>query len=142
VFVLDADVVTQVYRKNPVVLRRIDQHLNDVGLGVVMVEEMMRGALAAVNTARTLKTDERVAYNLLCDVFEAMREFQVLRYEFQVLRYTDEAHRIYKSFTRSQLDRGKNDCRLAAIALAHGSTVVTRNTRHFEGLVAIENWME
>jgi tRNA(fMet)-specific endonuclease VapC len=50
---------------------------------------------------------------------------------------------------RAQLERqgtpiGEADLRIAAIALAHGFTVVTGNVRHFQRVpgLSVENWFE
>ena len=97
-YLLDADIVNQVFRENPVVLRRIEEHPDDVWISVVTIEEVMQGALAAINAARTTKRDVRVGYHLLYSVFEVMKDFRVLC-------YTDEAHRTYTRFTSTQLLR-------------------------------------
>jgi predicted nucleic acid-binding protein len=50
---------------------------------------------------------------------------------------------------RAQLERqgtplGEADLRIAAVALAHGFTVITGNVRHFQRVpgLSVENWFE
>lgn len=65
-----------------------------------------------------------------------------------VLPFDTEAARHYGSI-RAGLERrgtpiGDADIRIAAIALAHGFTVVTGNVRHFQRVpgLSVENWLE
>jgi tRNA(fMet)-specific endonuclease VapC len=59
-----------------------------------------------------------------------------------ILPYTQAAIVRYESLLRMKLNVGKNDLRIAAIALEHGAAVVTRNVRDFGRVpqLAVEDW--
>ena len=65
------------------------------------------------------------------DAYEELRMFYSQLYRFTVLPYTRDADDIFLSIASSVRRNGVNDCRIAAIAMAHGYTLVTANTRHY-----------
>lgn len=48
-----------------------------------------------------------------------------------ILRYDDDAAQIFHDFPAALKRAGSQDCRIAAVALANGFTVVNSNTTHF-----------
>jgi tRNA(fMet)-specific endonuclease VapC len=61
---------------------------------------------------------------------------------FRILSFTEQAIVRYEILRKAQRHVGKNDLRIAAIALEYGATVVTRNLRDFQCVpgLAVENW--
>jgi len=60
----------------------------------------------------------------------------------RILRYTEAAIARFQGLLKAKLQVRANDLRIAAIALEHSATVVTRNVRDFvvvPGLIA-EDW--
>lgn len=58
-----------------------------------------------------------------------------------ILRYDDDAAQIFRGFSASIKRTRSRDCRIVAVALANGFTVVTSNTGHFTKIgVATEDW--
>lgn len=58
------------------------------------------------------------------------------------LAYTEEAAAHFVQLRQAKLRIGTQDLRIAAIALVHGATVVTRNWRDFRHVpgLALEDW--
>jgi predicted nucleic acid-binding protein len=58
-----------------------------------------------------------------------------------ILPYSDEADAIFRTFSAATIRRGPQDARIAAQAIAHGMTVVTRNLGDFTAIGApCEDW--
>jgi tRNA(fMet)-specific endonuclease VapC len=64
------------------------------------------------------------AYRLWTETTEALAEFAILTFD-------EPAIRRYETLVRRRLNVGRIDLRIAAIALEHAATVVTRNQRDF-----------
>lgn len=62
--------------------------------------------------------------------------------QFQILPFEPNAQAIYKAVSAETKRLGRNDCKIAAIAIANGLTVVTRNVKHFAQIpnIAFEDW--
>lgn len=75
-----------------------------------------------------------VAYDLLLDIVRDLNRVSILRYD-------DDANQIFRAWPASLKRAGSQDCRIAAVALANGFTVVTSNTKHFAKIgVSYEDW--
>ena len=62
---------------------------------------------------------------------------------FQVWPYDSAAAAVFDKMSAETKRIGRNDCKIAASAVAHGLIVVTRNVQHFEKIeppVKIEDW--
>ncbi|MCI0698830.1 hypothetical protein L0337_43365 [candidate division KSB1 bacterium] len=60
----------------------------------------------------------------------------------RILDYDEEANGRYEAFRQTKIRIGSQDLRIAAIALATGSILVTRNRSDFEKVpdLMIEDW--
>ncbi len=63
-------------------------------------------------------------------------------HRFPIAPYTDAAHTLFGSFPPAVRRVGRPDCQIAAIAIANGYVVVTRNTRYFAQIPGViqEDW--
>lgn len=106
----------------------------DVAVTIISFEEQARGWLAYLARARSL-THQVEAYTRLRRLLE--------NYHWIPLLDFDSAASIeFQRLKQSRLRVGTMDLRIAAIALALGATLVTRNQTDFEqvpGLIA-EDW--
>lgn len=61
---------------------------------------------------------------------------------FRILPYTEEAESLFRSWSPAQRRPGTRDCRIAAIAITNGFTVVSCNTKHYETIpgIKLEDW--
>ena len=135
-YLLDTDTYSNLLRRNPAIVKRVSQTPpGSVYLCAITPEEMLRGRLDAINQARTRQDDRiSIAYDFLMDLVRDLNRFSVLRYD-------NDADQIFRSFPASVKRAGSQDCRIAAVALANGFTVITSNTRHFAQIgAAAEDW--
>jgi tRNA(fMet)-specific endonuclease VapC len=101
---------------------------------IVSYEEQSRGWLAFVAKARTV-VQQVDAYGRL---HRHLRAYQ----RINVLDFNDRAADEFQRLTRGRLRTGTLDLKIAAIALAHDATLLSRNLRDFhkiEGL-KVEDW--
>lgn len=96
---------------------------------------MLRGAQAEIDRAQTRRLDLVPRYEFLLRLYHDL-------HRFAIQSYSPEADRVYSAMAPAIKRHGSNDCRIAAIAIAHGCIVVTANTRHFEKIpgLTIEDW--
>lgn len=138
-YLLDTDIVSHLLdsrRRNDVLSDRVRSvPLDELAISIITVEEIMRGRLDVVRQAQTARRNVVDAYERLLLLFTKL-------HRFPVLPYSSDADRTFDSLPAAIKRRGVNDCRIAAIALVTGSTVVTANTRHFERVpgLKVEDW--
>ena len=134
-YILDTDHLSFLQRSNDDVLRRLMSHpATDIAITIVTVEEQLRGWLAVI---RQHHASERqvVAYRGLHDAVTMLNRFTILDFD----------HHAYSRYTQLRQERlriGSQDLRIAAIALAIGATLITRNQRDFSQVPQLthEDW--
>jgi tRNA(fMet)-specific endonuclease VapC len=136
-YVLDTDILTLFRRGHPEVTRRVQAAIpTDIVTTVINAEEQLTGWYTAARRATKPAAIEH-AYSRLTDVigfFTGMR----------MLPFNQAAIGRYLQLRALKLNVGKNDLRVAAIALEAGAIVVTRNVRDFgrvSGLI-VEDWSQ
>ena len=134
-FVFDTDHLTLFHHGNVFVGQRFAVHaVAAVGITVVTVEESLRGRLAAL--AQRLDGPRRIArYALLEATLRLLRQFPIASFD-------GPAEQHFQQLLGMQLRIGSQDLTIAAIALAHGLVVVSRNRRDFGRIpgLRIEDW--
>ena len=136
-YILDTDTLSLLERGNQRVSQKLRlQEASTIFISVVSVAEQIDGRFKFVKSAKTLEQSAD-AYRLLIETVETLRDLQILP-------LTVSAMKRYERLWAMKLNVGKNDLRIAAIALENDVTVVTRNTRDFERVpgLRIENWAE
>ena len=101
---------------------------------VVVYEEQMRGWMAEIARMQT-GTRLVVPYESLANTLAIYCAMTVLPFNAQAAAHYDE-------LKRQSIRIGSQDLRIAAIALAHDATVLTRNTRDFSKVPGLkfEDW--
>jgi tRNA(fMet)-specific endonuclease VapC len=139
VIVLDTDVLSIVQRARGDVYERLATRLDAAGAGgvhvtVVSFEEQMRGWLAHVARARSL-AQQIAAYERLQEFLDDFR----LR---PVLPFDDRAAAEYQRLRKAKIRIGTMDLRIAAIVLARGATLISRNLADFRRVpgLEVEDW--
>ena len=94
-----------------------------VGVSSINVEEVIGGWLAYLQRARTTYQEVNGSQNLN-DAILALSQFSLYS-------VTDASITRYEAFRRMKRNVGRNDLRLAALALELGAIVVTDNVRDF-----------
>ena len=134
-FLLDTDTISLHERGHPPLRARFEAVPPDsISVSVVTVEEALRGRLAIL-ARRTAGEERERAYTKL---IETVRFFASI----QVVLFDARCEQQFQTLRSGRVRGGTQDLRIAATALAHGFTVVTRNRRDFEhvpGLV-VEDW--
>jgi len=135
IYVLDTDHASLYQRGDAQVGERL-RHLipNEVAITIVSYEEQIAGRLAVARRAQTV--DERViAYRWL----QLTLDFYC---RMPVLPFNNSAGSILDQLQAIKLRIGTKDLLIGAIALAHSTTLLTRNFRDFQQIpgLAIEDW--
>jgi tRNA(fMet)-specific endonuclease VapC len=134
-YVLDTDILTLFERGHAAVAARVAEHSpSEIAISAVTVEEQPSGWYAQLRQA---KSQERLvwAYRRLAANIRFVRHIQILDYD-------DAAVERYEELKRARLKIRKMDLQIAATALRHGATAVTRNTRDFAKIpgLTVEDW--
>ena len=135
-YILDTDTLSLHQQGHSLVIQRVKNHAaTDVLITAITCQEQIEGWLARLHQART---PDKIA--AAYDLFTHTIVPSVI--QFPVLSFTEPAIQRFEQLLTLKLNVGRMDLRIAAIALEHAATVVTRNQRDFArvpGLV-IEDW--
>jgi tRNA(fMet)-specific endonuclease VapC len=134
-FLLDTDHVSLDQRGHPLVRARVQAAGPTlVAVSVITFEEQMRGWLAAIRATKTseARTTAYQRLRMAVDYFAS----------FTILDYTVQSDARVSELRRQGIRIGTQDLRIAAVALAHGATLVTRNRADFQQVpdLVIEDW--
>ena len=134
-YVLDTDILTLYRRGHESVMRHALTHPpEDLAITVITVEEQLSGWYTLLRRVKT-STD-------LTRVYDRLVETVMFLSSTYILSFTEPAVAQYEQLRSMRLRIGTMDLRIAAIVLAYGATLVTRNVQDFQrvpGLV-IEDW--
>ena len=138
-YVLDTDTYSQFLRGHTQIKRRIlEKPPGSIHLSVITPEEILRGRLDGINSARKQKsTAVSAAYDYFLGYLAELE-----KREYEILPYDAAAEAAFRAWPPVWKQAGSQDCRIAAVAYVHQFTVVTCNTRHFSKITAvkIEDW--
>ena len=123
-FLLDTDHLTLLERGHARVLKNVVSHATDpIAICVITVIEQLEGWQGALHQAKQDSKRELI-YRQIAHTVESLSSWPVLT-------YTVPAMARRRALLRMRLNVGSNDLKIAAIALEHQATVVTRNIRDF-----------
>lgn len=130
-FLLDTNIFRELVGGNRVALDFWVATTLPIYLSSVAVEEMLGGYMANLNRARSGKFPISVpqAHDDLISTIEVLKRFSILT-------YSNDAETVFRGLGATAKRVGTQDCRIAAQALAHNLTVVTRNLQDFERIGA------
>ena len=134
-FMLDTDHVSLYQYGHIGVRRKCDGLSNtELAVGVITYEEQLRGRLVVI---RQSKNAEKLAEGYL-----RLREMQEFFCGFRLVDFDGTAIDIFAKLRKIHRRADAMDLRIAATALAHNATLVTRNTRDFIDIenLRLENW--
>lgn len=133
--VLDTDILTLYQFGHPQVVERVTgQNIDELAVTVISVEEQLTGWYAKLRKAK--KPDELIrAYQNLAHGVEMLSGFRVFT-------FTQSSWYRYEQLKAQKINIGKNDLKIAAIALDYDSVLVTRNKSDFSRVpnLQIEDW--
>jgi tRNA(fMet)-specific endonuclease VapC len=137
-YILDTDHVSLWIRQNVSVRDRFEQSPSEVATTIVTAQEMFNGWVTLINVPD--QSDNLV--KLYTRFWNSVRFLRVV----EVLNFDHEANRVYQRLLQDhpplRKSRMQKDVRIAAIALAVGGVVVTRNQRDFAQVpgLRLEDW--
>ena len=133
-FVLDTDIVSLLQHGHLTVTDHLASYSPDeVATTVITIEEQLSGWYTLLRRAKTPRE--------LVPVYERLRAAVRFLSKLPLLTFTESAADVYQRLRTQNPRAGRMDLRIAAIALAHQATLVTRNLADFqdiEGLLAID----
>lgn len=134
-YILDTDHISLFQRRHPqVVARVLATAPADLTVTTITLGEQVQGRLAVIRQARS-QPDAARGYLRL-------RETVAFYQTIQLVDYTTAAVAHFEELRRQGIRIGTQDLRIAAIALAEGSLLVSRNTRDFAQVpgLTLEDW--
>ena len=139
-YILDTDMITLLSRRESAEAIRIDRRIVALGDGdfavtsVITYEEQMRGWMALL-AGKKSGIPEVDVYDRLLKHIEFYRHITVIAYD-------STAAGICAELQKQRMRIGRMDMKIAAIALAVGAVIVTRNARDFSKVpnLRIEDW--
>lgn len=134
-YVLDTDHVSLAQRGHPQVTARIAATPPEqLTVSIVTVQEQLRGRLAQVQHAPNTAA--------LILAYQRLHETLTFYLTVPIADFDERAAAILDDLRQHRIRISTLDLRIAAIALAVGATLVTRNRRDFEQVpgLALEDW--
>jgi tRNA(fMet)-specific endonuclease VapC len=137
--ILDTDHFSELLRGSDSglrLLRRLTEAGDDVSITVISLEEQSRGWLARIKKATS--ADETVqGYQKLLRLFQIAAQWTILSWDQHAAREFDVLRARHKRV-------GTMDLRIASIAIATDSRLLSRNLKDFEriGGLVVQDWLE
>lgn len=137
--ILDTNHLSELDRDSPIgaqLGQRLGAFLDDTYVTIISAEELLRGWLALVKSARD-RHSQIQAYGRLS---RCLRELN----DWTVLEWDEDSAGIFDDLRAAGIRIGTLDLRIASITLAYDATLLTRNLADFRqvpGLKA-ENWLD
>jgi tRNA(fMet)-specific endonuclease VapC len=133
--ILDTDHLSLLQRRYPQVQQRYGMtDLNQLRLTIITVEEQIRGRFGQIK--RATKPNESVfAYEALFNTLEYFKQMTILPFD-------QAAYDLYMNLCQQKVRIGRQDLKIAAIALTQNAIVITRNHRDFSQVpgLQLEDW--
>ena len=136
-FLVDTDYVSLQERGHQPLLARLREHPPEtLGVSVVTMQEALQGRLALLNRQQTPE-QILLAYNKLLQTVQFFNRVHVVAFDAPCQRTMEELR-------TEGIRIGTLDLRIAATALVHKLTLVTRNHKDFARVpgLQLENWAE
>ena len=135
-FILDTDHISLYQRENIVLRERIEAiPQGQIAVTIISFGEQVQGWLAQIHHAREDRAKVVRGYQWLQETLDYFAEMQILPFD-------EAAAEEFRRLRWQRVRIGTQDLRIAAIALANGCIVITRNHRDFERVpgLAAEDW--
>ena len=136
--ILDTDTLTIIQRAAGFeferLVARLDESDDEIVVSIISFEEQMRGWLAFIARARSLD-QQIIAYNKLHEIQDDFSTRPIVDFD-------QAAANMFENLRKAKIHIGTMDLKIAAIALAHGALLLSRNLTDFRkvpGLQA-EDW--
>jgi tRNA(fMet)-specific endonuclease VapC len=134
-YILDTDILTLLQDGDRIVHQRVGSHpKNDVAITVISVEEQLTGWYTKLRRAKTSP--------MLAQAYERLTRNVRYLAGATILTFAEPAISRFEQLKARKLNVARKDLSIAAIALEHGATLVTRNLRDFQRVpnLVVEDW--
>jgi tRNA(fMet)-specific endonuclease VapC len=134
-YILDTDHVTLLQHAHPSVRQHAAASApNTVAVTIITAEEQLRGWLDAV---RRHSTTPRQLW-----AYKGLHDMLLFLNEVEILPFDQAAYDRFAALRQQKIRIGSQDLRIAAITLAVGGILVTRNQRDFAQVpgLTLEDW--
>ena len=134
-YILDTDHMSLYQRRHPrVVAQILATAPAELAATIITVDEQMQGRLTVIRQARSQSEAARG--------YVRLRETLEFYQSIQLVDYTADAVAYFEALRRQGIRIGTQDLRIAAIVLAQGAILVSRNSRDFAQVpgLALEDW--
>jgi tRNA(fMet)-specific endonuclease VapC len=134
-YVLDTDHASLFQREHPQVIVKVgEKPPEQIAVTIITVEEQLRGWLAQIKRA----SSSHARVKAFAGLRKAIHYFNTI----QILNYDIAADTQFTSLRQQKARVGTQDLRIAAIVLATGNILVTRNRQDFEKIpgLTFEDW--
>jgi tRNA(fMet)-specific endonuclease VapC len=126
-FVPDTDIVSLLQHGHPTVAMYVSNcSPDDVATTIITVEEQLSAWYTLLRRAKTASE--------LVPVYRRMTETVKFLSRLPVLTFTEAAADLYETLRKQKPRTGRMDLRIAAIAMAHHATLVTRNLGDYQDI--------
>ena len=117
-------------------MARVSEHEPDVFCCIVAAEESLKGWLALIHSRKN-GGEQVEAYTQLLGCIVALNKFTILPFD-------REAAAHFHLLEKQLPGIGRMDLKIAAIALSHDATLLSRNLRDFDQIpgLLVENWLD
>ena len=138
VYLLDSDVLSFIFQykgQQPHLERRIlSTPVENLFISIISVDEALKGVRMLIDNPRSNDGGKSGCLFLR----KIMRDYSA----FEICPYSPHAAAIFRDMPAAAKRRGTNDCKIAAIALSNGFTVITRNVEDYRAIpsVQFEDW--
>lgn len=135
-FVLDTDTFSLFLKGHPRICDNLlGRPLDETTTTIVTVEEELSGWYTLLRRTKNDRQALARTYQRMTDTVEALSRFRLLS-------FTEEAMARFESLRKQHPRIGRNDLRIAAIAMENQLTLVSRNRVDFEQLegLSIVDW--
>ncbi len=136
-YILDTDIITLAQRGHSVVGAHLGTRpANTVAITVISVEEQLSGWYTRLRRAKKRKE--------LAETYSRFTNAIRFLSRVQLVTFSESAIIRFEALCKSHRGIGKNDLRIAAIALEHNAIVATRNVIDFQCIpgLQVEDWSQ
>lgn len=134
----DTDIFTEILSGNATLVQRTTSiPSNEQSVPIIVIEEILRGRLAAIRRAESGKG--KLSIERSYELFQlTVEKFQGLK----LFPYSSQAESVFQQWRQEKVRVATHDLRIAAICVAHSATLISRNRRDFEKVpgLAVEFW--
>jgi len=136
-YILDTDCLTLFQHGNSAISQRIQAvGRENIFVTVVTLQEQLQGRLAVINRVATTSPE------LLENAYRDLRQTQDFFCKIKLLDFDNRALACYQNLRQQRIRIDTQDLRIAAIALALQTIIVTRNGKDFGKVpnLVMEDW--